>query len=463
MVAIHSKGAERDVLDCFDRLWPVRASLHRYQGPAGGSRELIDRGALVSIGFPVPDSPAVRDRGRRLPLSELSTGTDNPAGRPLRRSEAMPDLVCEVLREIARLTGVEARHLVEVVAGNLRRLLGVQLAARLDRARGESRVPRDTPPAPWGCAGGDMVIALESRGLPAFKPPSLLTFQPKGASPMSNLRDALVAEIRRIVREHPANRLPGTDEPIFDDPLVGFAAADDPIFSKYKEIIGPFHWSPQEALGAGAGGRTRTVISWILPITEATRRENRAETRLPSRRWAHTRWHGEAFNEQLRRGVVGFLEARGHAAAAPCLAETWKVVDDPRVGLASTWSERHAAFAAGLGTFSLNDALITERGIAHRAGSVVTTAEIPPTPRTAAHHRANCAFYAPAGCGVCIGRCPAGALSEEGHDKERCRGYTYGRVMDEVGERYGVKVAGCGLCQTKVPCESRTPPAAREG
>ncbi|RMG87170.1 MAG: epoxyqueuosine reductase [Candidatus Dadabacteria bacterium] len=281
---------------------------------------------------------------------------------------------------------------------------------------------------------------------------------------MNDLRDELVAEIRRVVREHPANRFPGTDEPIFDEPLVGFAPADDPIWGKYKEIIGPFHWSPQEALEAGGGrGEARTVVSWILPITEATRRDNRAETRLPSRRWAHTRWHGEAFNEELRRAVVGFLAERGHGAVAPCLVDGWRVMNDPRVGLASTWSERHAAYAAGLGTFSLNDALITERGIAHRTGSVVTTAEIAPTPRAAAHHRANCAFYSAKGCGVCIGRCPVGAISEAGHDKERCRAYTYGRVMDEVGERFGVKVAGCGLCQTKVPCEHRVPPAAREG
>jgi len=39
------------------------------------------------------------------------------------------------------------------------------------------------------------------------------------------------------------------------------------------------------------------------------------------------------------------------------------------VGPASSWSERHAAYAAGLGTFSLNDALITPKGIAHRLGS----------------------------------------------------------------------------------------------
>ena len=32
-------------------------------------------------------------------------------------------------------------------------------------------------------------------------------------------------------------------------PIVGCAAAADPLFARYKEIIGPFHWTPEEALG----------------------------------------------------------------------------------------------------------------------------------------------------------------------------------------------------------------------
>ena len=37
--------------------------------------------------------------------------------------------------------------------------------------------------------------------------------------------------------------------------------------------------------------------------------------------------------------------------------------------VSSAWSERHAAYVAGLGTFSLTRALISERGMAGRYGS----------------------------------------------------------------------------------------------
>ena len=280
------------------------------------------------------------------------------------------------------------------------------------------------------------------------------------------LQVSVSAEIARIVRDDPANRLPGTEEPFFDSPLVGFAAATDPLFDRYQEIIGPFHWTPVELFEAEYGTEApapRTVVTWVLPITEATRKSNGREERFPSRSWAHTRNFGEKFNDVIRRGVVAFLEEKGFRAVAPLLCTNWKALVDPTVGLASTWSERHAAFAAGLGTFSLNDGLITERGIAHRLGSVVTDAPIPATPvEHGDDHRSNCAFYTAKGCGVCIGRCPVGAVSEQGHDKDACREYSYGTVLDEVGERFGVDIAGCGLCQTKVPCEKRIPPVVRE-
>jgi epoxyqueuosine reductase QueG len=50
-------------------------------------------------------------------------------------------------------------------------------------------------------------------------------------------------------------------------------------------------------------------------------------------------------------------------------------------GYASSWSERHAAHAAGLGTFGLCDGLITPKGKAMRAGSVVAKIQVEPSIR----------------------------------------------------------------------------------
>jgi len=266
--------------------------------------------------------------------------------------------------------------------------------------------------------------------------------------------DTLIhVEIERFVQASPGNRFADSGEPYFDGPLVGYAAADDPLFTDYQRIIGPFHQTPQEIL-SGA----RTVIVWVLPVTRATRESNRRQEQWPSRQWALTRHHGETCNTALRRHLVAWLEARGQQAVAPQLAPGWRQLDDPAAGIASTWSERHAAYAAGLGTFSLNDGVITARGIAHRLGSVITDLALQPTPRAATDYRHNCLWYREGSCGVCIGRCPVAAITKAGHDKAKCRAYVYGTVPETVGERYGVAQTGCGLCQTQVPCEAQVPP-----
>jgi len=59
-------------------------------------------------------------------------------------------------------------------------------------------------------------------------------------------------------------------------------------------------------------------------------------------------------------------------------------------GWTSTWSERHIAFAAGLGTFSLTRAVITSKGCNVRFASLVTNAPLEVTPRKNNDPTANC-------------------------------------------------------------------------
>ncbi len=248
----------------------------------------------------------------------------------------------------------------------------------------------------------------------------------------------------------------------FDEPLVGFSAGSDPLYDAYKTHVGPFHWAPLEAFSiafpqVNVSPEELTVVSWVLPQAKLTKADNRKQTVQPSDRWARARIYGEEFNTKLKRMLVQRLQQEGIAAVAPPLLPDWQKKESDGIPYASNWSERHAAYASGLGTFGLCDGLITPVGKAMRLGSVVVRLQLPATPRPYTDHHAYCLHFAGQTCRKCIERCPVQAISEAGHDKTKCARHLKPVSADYVKSHYGFDGYGCGLCQTGVPCESGIP------
>ena len=280
---------------------------------------------------------------------------------------------------------------------------------------------------------------------------------------------AWVEESIKGFAKSPQNSLHGKDgEPAFENPLVGFSRGDDPLWGQIKASVGPFYWTPLDIFlqtfpDLRIAADQLTVVAWVLPQTKATKADNRKENRYGSERWVRSRKFGEDFNVKLRSYVTGVLTEAGYEAIAPQSSPLWGERMSESFGISSTWSERHAAYVSGLGTCGLCDGLITPVGKAMRCGSVVARFSTVPTPRPYTDHREYCLFFREGACAKCVGRCPAGAISTNGHDKLKCRSYLESAIVKHAKEAYGIESLGCGLCQTKVPCESRIPSAKRKG
>lgn len=286
---------------------------------------------------------------------------------------------------------------------------------------------------------------------------------------MELLVEQLAAQMAEWMADRSHNALaPGSPEPAFDTPLLGCASGADPLFAFLKQDIGPeFYWRPEEAFRLAfpeddARPEDLSVIAWVLPQTARTRAAHRKAREMPSLEWSQVRHYGEQVNERLRAFAVEALAGRGIRATAPMLLPQWSRETSPRYGYASRWSERHTAHVCSLGTFGLSDGLITPRGKAVRVGSVVARVVLEPSPRPYTRHNEWCLRFAKGVCRGCIKRCPAGAISEAGHDKKKCHDYIRQVTAVHVErEQLGFKVSSCGLCQTGVPCESRNPTAPK--
>jgi epoxyqueuosine reductase QueG len=225
-------------------------------------------------------------------------------------------------------------------------------------------------------------------------------------------------------------------------PILGIAAASDPLFARFKQVVRPSHSLPEDLL-PGA----RTVIAWFVPFGVALGLEN-AEYGLCARSWAIAYVETNRLIDELSRHLAWALQEAGHRAA---LVPPTHNFDE--ASLMSDWSHRHAAYAAGVGTFGLHNLLITKRGCSGRVGSLITDLELAPTPRLAGEH---CLHKAGHTCRACLDRCTFGALSLDGFDRVAC----YRQCLRNAEAHRDVGLVDvCGKCTAGVPCSNKSPGA----
>ncbi len=265
-----------------------------------------------------------------------------------------------------------------------------------------------------------------------------------------------IAEIAARICDEPGGNYVAPDVAItpeiaglrmYEAPSAGVARPDDETFETLRRpgVVGPHFLPPAEWL-PGA----RSVVSLFFPFTARVNTSNAALPHDPSAEWLHARIEGQAFIGSAMKRLKEELESAGFATVVPSLDSRFQAVegavgDDGRKIYTSNWSERHVAYVCGLGTFGLSKGLITKRGVAGRYASLVTTLDLPATPREYDHPYAWCSM-----CGLCARKCPANAISlETGKAHSPCAEFLNGMKV-KYKPRYG-----CGKCQAGMPCQSR--------
>lgn len=236
----------------------------------------------------------------------------------------------------------------------------------------------------------------------------------------------------------------------WSEPLVGFADANHPDILKLKDIISQQHVMPHEILK-----KPTIVIAYFVPFTKELADTNKAAGDVASPEWARTYEETNGMFGELNHYLIEELKKMGYEAGISKESTTFD-----REKLISNWSHRHIARIAGLGTFGINNMLITKKGCCGRYSTVVTNLDVVPDQPLDDEY---CLYKSKGICGVCVKRCPSGALTFAGYDRKKCfqvclknadRYKEFGdSYLDEAGKSSnsaGSEV--CGKCVVNVPC-----------
>ncbi|MDR3222686.1 MAG: hypothetical protein LBT66_02955 [Methanobrevibacter sp.] len=274
------------------------------------------------------------------------------------------------------------------------------------------------------------------------------------------MKNFIIEKIKNFVIEDDFNKHDFSNGIGFEEPLIHVASSNNLIFEEYKTIIGEFHLSPKEIFEMEFGKnslKSGSVISVSLPISEYIVKSNRKQQNIPSKEWTLLRSYGQEY--QVAEYLSKILNEKGYKTIIPAISKYFKIITKDE-NIVSNWSERHIAYATGLGTFSLNQGFITEKGISNRLVSLVTDLNLKEDLRTFKHHNENCLYFFNGKCKACKKRCPINAISKKGIDKYLCREQLYGEKSIKIAISRGANQesgSGCGLCQTNVPCERKNP------
>lgn len=261
------------------------------------------------------------------------------------------------------------------------------------------------------------------------------------------MRERVKALICNYVKEYQERENLSTK---WGEPLVGFADAKHPLIAEYKHLIGENHGTPDEVLEDAS-----IVIAYFVPFTKELAETNKTEDDLASREWAVAYEETNAMFKKLNAYIIEELEKQGYKAGISPKTATFSKTE-----LKSNWSYRHFAYLAGLGTFGLNNMLITKHGCCGRYNNIVTNLDVEPdAPLT----EELCLYKKNGSCKVCVNNCPVGALTTEKYDRHLCYtmlmknaavhtglGSSYANEDGKGSNSKGTDV--CGKCVTQSPC-----------
>jgi len=229
---------------------------------------------------------------------------------------------------------------------------------------------------------------------------------------------------------------------MWKEPLVGIISAGDERIKILKTAVSDEHFMPFDIFPDA-----KSIVSFFIPFHESIV-EGNIGGELASEAWAKAYVKTNDLIGEINSNISGLMGKNGYKAGKIPATHNFDAVK-----LISNWSHRHIACLAGLGTFGINNMLITKNGCCGRFGSIIINCELSGYFRTGGI-KEKCLHKTNRNCGICQTRCTAGAWENDAYNRKLC--YEQCLKNAEYHKEAGYADV-CGKCLVGLPCSTREP------
>jgi len=229
---------------------------------------------------------------------------------------------------------------------------------------------------------------------------------------------------------------------MWEDPIVGIISAENEKLQTLKEAVSINHFMPCDILPDA-----KSIISFFIPFHKDVVESN-INGAMASREWAIAYVKTNDLIAAINDKIEMLMAEKGYKTGKIPATHNFD-----KKKLISNWSHRHIACIAGIGTFGINNMLITKKGCCGRFGSIVTNYEFKEYPQKS-ESKEKCLNKLHGGCGICQKRCVANAYPNKSFDRNLC----YKKCLENA--KYHREIGHtdvCGKCLVGLPCSLKTP------
>jgi len=248
----------------------------------------------------------------------------------------------------------------------------------------------------------------------------------------------VINSIKTTIIDYQKTNQPGK---MWEDPIIEIISAENEKLQTLKQAVSSSHYMPCDILPDA-----QSIISFFIPFHKSVVESN-VEGAMASREWAIAYIKTNDLIKAISDKVETLMAERGYKTGKIPATHNF---DEKK--LISNWSHRHIACIAGIGTFGINNMLITKKGCCGRFGSIITNYEFENYRH--GENKEKCLNKLYGGCGICQKRCVVNAYSGKSFNRNLC----YKQCLQNAEYHKEIGHADvCGKCLVGLPCSLSLP------